>query len=685
MSAAPTAPPSSSLGRRFIDAIDRRLPQDVLAGDVERLRRARCILGCSLILIVLGLVALAFTYWALPGSSWQRTGLTLAVAMSLTASVPTLIRRGASQVFCTHVLITASWAVIVATFTLVGGINGPLMHWCALLPLLAVLMGNMRAAWIWGGIAMITLTAFAALDFAGVSFAADGLQDLYAADRLWIQRFVDVGSWVAVLLTVGLVYDTQQREQTQRLAEQNAQLEGEIAQRTQAEERTRYLAYYDELTTLPNRRLFEEQLAGAIDLSERNGRLTAVLYLDLDGFKGVNDTMGHAAGDELLVQVAARLRESVRISDSVGRANNSDQRQYGIVSRRGGDEFTVLLSEVRNHREAAFVADRILRTLSEPFSIEDEEVRISVSIGIAIPTNAAEAVHAAELLRNADIAMYHAKESGRNGFRFYEEAMNRDTVARSKVASELRVAVTQNQLELFYQPIVRPESHELMAVEALVRWHHPDLGLLAAGEFIEIAEERGLTIPIGEWAIATAAMDYAKWRSQGIAPPRVAVNISGAQFRRGNVFAMVQGALREHDMPPTALEIEITESAMLHNVESTQRCLRQLKEMGVTIALDDFGTGYSSLSHLREFTVNRVKIDRAFVNDIGVEPEAEAIVKAILAMAHQLGLGVVAEGIETEAQEQFLVAHGCRELQGYRFGKPRSARAFAERFGSTAG
>ena len=664
----------------FIRLVDPAIPAE-MAADPDILRRARVVLGFTLSLIVLGIEALVFFAWALPGNLWQHLAVVLGVGLGLTAAIPLAFRRFHSLALGANLVIAGSWIVIVAALAVSGGIEAPLLHWCALMPMLAVLMGARRSAVVWTGIGIATVGAFMVLDSMGASLGdALGMTHL-SGKTLWVQRGIDVASWLGVLLAVALLYEAQRREQNRRLALQNSNLETEIQQRTRAEERNRYLAYYDELTALPNRRLFEERMTSAISQSQRLERTVAVLFLDLDGFKTVNDTLGHGTGDRLLEQVAERLRSCVRLSDTVSREEEGGSREgtEDVVSRRGGDEFTVLLSAIRNHREAAIVADRVLHALADPFFVTDHEISISVSIGIAMHTGAIDPFGGSDLLRKADLAMYHAKDCGRNNFQFFEEWMTTDTVERATLASELRHALEHDEFELYYQPIARPETHEVVGVEALARWHHPQRGLTPAAEFIEVAEENGLTIPIGEWALRTAVRDYSSWQSQGLAPPRIAVNVSGAQFRGGGILATVANILREHEVAASVLELEVTEGAMLGDVDEVSRCLSGLKDMGVSIALDDFGTGYSSLSFVKRFPVDRLKIDRSFVSEIETDPEAQAIVTAILAMAHQLGLAVVAEGVETEAQERVLREHRCEELQGYLFGRPMPAAALAER------
>jgi len=339
-----------------------------------------------------------------------------------------------------------------------------------------------------------------------------------------------------------------------------------------------------------------------------------------------------------------------------------------MVSRRGGDEFTVLLIGLRDHVEAAAVARRIIERIEQPIRIDDHEVYISASIGIALYPGAA--TDKDELLRNADLAMYYAKDHGKHTFQFFEASMNEDISRRTIVANELRRAIDGDELLLQFQPIVEASSGRIAGLETLVRWLHPQRGVLGPNEFIYIAEESGLIHDLGRWVLRETCQVYREWRRRGIAPDRIAVNVSAAQLRRSELVESVRRAVRTTGMDPRHLEIEITESAMMVNEDEASECLEALQAMGVQIALDDFGTGYSSLSYVKRFPVSSLKIDRSFVSGIENDPEAQAISTAIIAMGHQLGLKIVAEGVETEAQRTFLRDKACDELQGYLISRP---------------
>jgi diguanylate cyclase len=452
----------------------------------------------------------------------------------------------------------------------------------------------------------------------------------------------------------------------------NQKLTREIAQREQAEERIRYLAYYDGLTGLPNRQLFQEQLRRALVWAERQSHCVALLFLDLDRFKQVNDTLGHTVGDALLCEVARRMTRSLRLGDYLARSDEREPR--GEVSRLGGDEFTVLLAGLSTSVDAAVVAQRVLDELSVPIPAGGYELFTTASIGIAVYPADGEDLET--LLRNADTAMYQAKNNHGNNFQFYTEAMNATAARKLHLASRLRHAPAQRQLEIVYQPIRDAQTAEVCAAEALLRWHDPELGAVAPEEFIPIAEDTGLILSIGEWVLRSACAQLSRWRSEGFAPIRIAVNVSTHQLRQPSWPQLVARILAETGVSADQLELELTESAILAHEEVTIRVLAELHAMGVGLVLDDFGTGYSSLSSLRRFPIERVKIDRSFVGDITDDPDDAALTTAILSMARGLELRVVAEGVETREQAEFLRERGCHELQGFLFSPPVSAAEF---------
>lgn len=653
----------------FLRLIDSAIPSEMRSGDPDTLRRARIILSFTLVLIMLGLETGAFFAWILTPQAVMRVELALVVALILTLSIPAVFRRTGSLVLGANLVIAASYIVTIAIYTVIGGINAPLIHWCALFPMLAVLMGARTSAWVWTAISFLTVSFFIAADAANWEFIdAIGFTSL-EGPALWFQRFVNVGSWLGILLAVALLFEDHKNKQTSELAAKNTELQSQVEQRYLAEQRSQYLAYYDELTGLPNRRLFLEQLSDAIDQIPRLDSTLGLLFLDLDRFKEVNDMHGHDLGDQLLQQVAERLRSCVRQSDRVSHGPNED---LGNVARLGGDEFTILLHGIHGHHDAATVAQRILDSMRRPFLFEELEIFIGASIGIALFSEFGTG--AGDLLRNADLAMYQAKNAGKNNFKFHDESMNADIVMRTTLTDALRKALEDEKLELHYQPIVEANSRSITGVEGLVRWNPAQQKIVSTETLIQIAEESGLIIQLGSWVIGEACRQYREWREAGIQVHRMAINVSAEQFRRGSVVQVVEEALERYGMEPGSLEIEITEGAMMIDEERTLAALEALKSLGVKISLDDFGTGFSSLSYVHRFPVDTLKIDRSFVTDVEQNQGSRAIAMAVIALAHQLGLKVVGEGVESSTQERFLLENGCDEMQGYLYSKPLPAR-----------
>ncbi|HEX2826879.1 MAG TPA: EAL domain-containing protein [Burkholderiales bacterium] len=447
----------------------------------------------------------------------------------------------------------------------------------------------------------------------------------------------------------------------------------DITDRKNADERIRRLALYDSLTGLPNRHLFKEQLGRAIAAAPRDGRTIVLLSLGLDRFKRVNETLGHAGGDLLLKETAARLAKSLRPSDYVGR-----DEAWGAghsVGRPGGDEFTLLLA-VQQAEDAAKVARRVLDALARPFGLDGNEIVVSASVGIALyPLDGNDAE---TLLKNADSAMHFAKEQGKSDYQYYNKTMNATAIERLALEADLRRAVERNELGLFYQPKVDVKTGAIVGVEALMRWRHPQLGLVSPAQFIPLAEEIGLILPMGEWALRAACAQIRRWLDAGIAAVPVAVNISARQFHQQDIASVVDRALREHAVDPGLLDLEITEGTAMHDVEATSETLRELKALGVTIAIDDFGTGYSSLSYLKRFPIDSLKIDRSFVVGLPGDQDDGSIAQAVITMAHALRLKVVAEGVENEAQLEFLAKNDCDQMQGFHFSRPVTAEACTE-------
>ena len=427
----------------------------------------------------------------------------------------------------------------------------------------------------------------------------------------------------------------------------------DITQRRNAESQIVYQALHDSLTGLPNRTLFHDRLTQALAQAKRHGDSLAVLFLDLDQFKVVNDTLGHAAGDRLLIAVAGRLQQAVRASDTVARV--------------GGDELTFLLPGIGRAEDAARTAQKILDTVSRPVEIDGHPLYVTASIGISLfPADGEEAE---VLLSNADIAMYRAKDLGRNGYQLSSPAMNAKSLARLTLERDLRTAIERGELSLVYQPQAGVANGRTVGFEALLRWNHPQRGVVLPGEFIAIAEETRLILPLGEWVLRTACEQARRWRTGGLRP-RVAVNLSALQLSQRDLASMVQSTLSATDLDPDSLDLEITESAAMLNAEQTIEVLSELREMGIRISIDDFGTGHASLAYLKQFPIDALKIDRSFVADMEASREGLAIVTAITGLAHGLGLGVIAEGVESDSQLRLLAACGCDEYQGYLLSRP---------------
>ena len=481
-----------------------------------------------------------------------------------------------------------------------------------------------------------------------------------------------------IVMPDGLVrYVHQQVEIVERAAGGGAlRLAGavhDISRRKDAEEQIRRLAYYDALTGLPNRRLITEQLGHAIARAERQRSRVAVMFVDLDNFKRVNDTFGHAAGDDLLRTAGVRLTAALRGGDALARGAESPTQ---AIARLGGDEFIVLLTDLWRAEDAVGIAQRLVDTLAEPAIVQGTEVFVGGSVGIAMyPDDGADAEM---LLMNADIAMYRAKSAGRGGFQLYDRSMNAQALERLQMEAHLRRALERNEFVLHYQPRVEAASGRIVGAEALIRWQHPEHGLLPPMEFIPLAEDAGLIIPIGEWVIEAACRQTAAWRAQGLETVPVAVNLATTHLRQSSLPGRVARALRRHGVSPDTLEIEVTESILLADPELSTRIARELSDMGVQLSIDDFGTGYSSLSYLKRLPIATLKIDRSFVRDLGVDADDEAIVGAIVALGHSLKLKVVAEGVESEAQLAFLRSLHCDEYQGYYMSRPVEAEAFSQ-------
>jgi len=433
-----------------------------------------------------------------------------------------------------------------------------------------------------------------------------------------------------------------------------------------AEGRIRRLAYFDSLTGLPNREHFRHRLASALENAKQHERPLALLCIDLDNFKRINDTLGHGVGDELLRTVASRLREALRASDAVGRVGPAGADEN--LSRLGGDEFMVLLSEISAPDQTGIVAERIVRAITQPMHLTQHEVLVTPSIGIAVYP--ADGSDYETLVRNADLAMYFAKRRGPGTFAFFAATMSAGALKRLTVEGKLREAIAKNELSLQFQPQFDLSTGLISGMEALLRWNNAELGAVPLSEFIPIAEETGQILPIGEWVLRTACAQAKAWHDEGLPVVRMAVNVSALQLSRRDFPEVVRSALQETGLRPELLEIEITESAIMQNEAWTEDVLKELKKIGVEIAIDDFGTGYSSFSRLKEFPIDRLKIDRSFVQHLHNKGDDQAIASAIIAMAKTLRLEVVAEGVEEFAQLMVLQDERCTLAQGFLFGRP---------------
>ncbi len=430
---------------------------------------------------------------------------------------------------------------------------------------------------------------------------------------------------------------------------------GAITERKQAH--LFYLAHYDALTDLPNRLLFKDRLGQACTRSQRNGHSVALMFLDLDRFKLINDTLGHSVGDRLLKSVAARLLDTVRKKDT--------------VSRLGGDEFTIILDDVETPQDAAVVAQKILYAMGQPFVLEGNEVVVTTSIGVAFYPQ--DAANPEELQKNSDAAMYHAKERGKNNYQFFKSEMNLQVNARLSLENHLRKAVEAEQLLLHYQPQVELSTGRVVGVEALLRWQHPELGFVPPLNFIPLAEELGLMASIGEFVLHEACRQNKQWRDELGVRVCMAVNLAGWQLEQPDFPDTVERILRKTGLSPRCLELELTENVLMENIEQAQSALNVLGQMGVLVAIDDFGTGYSSLSYLLNLPIDTLKIDKCFIQSIGQQEDGATIATAVIALARSLKLNVVAEGVETAEQQEFLREQGCDFIQGYFFCRPLPA------------
>jgi diguanylate cyclase (GGDEF)-like protein len=453
--------------------------------------------------------------------------------------------------------------------------------------------------------------------------------------------------------------ETANRDLDRRVQDRTRELQAEIVERRNAESRLDHLAHHDPLTGLPNRLMFVEQLNRCIGLAARGKRQLAVLFIDLDRFKEINDTLGHAVGDELLIAATRRLIGRLRAGDT--------------LARLGGDEFVCVIEDIKDVREAGHVADKLIRLLSQAFVIGEHELFVSASIGICLYPADGDTIDM--LLRNADTAMYQAKANGRGRSHFYSPEMTAYARERSRIENLLRRAIDTNELAVHYQLKVAPDGRPTGA-EALLRWNSAELGSVPPVRFIPLAEETGIIITLGEWVLRQACRQMVAWQREGLAVPRISVNLSVKQIEHADITATVQAVLAETGLAADALELEITESVIM-NIENALALFETLHGLGIHLAIDDFGTGYSSLAYLKRLPINTLKIDRAFVTGIGENAGDEAIIRTVFALAASLGLTTVAEGVDKAEQVDFLRQLGCDEIQGFHFGQPEAADEFA--------
>ena len=449
----------------------------------------------------------------------------------------------------------------------------------------------------------------------------------------------------------------------------------DATERTHAIQQIHRLAYYDVLTELPNRSRFHEKLAETLDFAKRANKAFALMFLDLDQFKRINDTLGHHVGDDLLRIVAQRLTRVVRAEDGAGQVRGAKSPERDVC-RQGGDEFIVLLNGVASEEQASRAANRVIETLAQPISIGTQEVFVSASIGIVMYPRDGEDLDT--LLKNADVAMYHAKSEGRNRYAFYHDSMRQATARRLSLEHDLRRAIENEQFVLHYQPQIDMQTGRIAGIEALIRWHHPTLGMLWPQHFISVAEEAGMIMAIWEWVFVTALIQHNAWRQEGLPPVRIGVNLSSVQFADGGLAGRVQEIAQVVGVPFEHIELELTESALISDFDNAQATLQALRQLGVKIAIDDFGTGYSSLSYLRRLPFDKLKLDHSFTADATGSDEAAAIARAIISMAQSLELTVVAEGVETQQQIDLLTEMGCTTMQGYLLSRPLDVVAMGE-------
>ncbi len=611
--------------------------QAQLLDPVDRGAQARRLNQISTVLSVVLVIIGAQTVLAHSGFN----SVLVVVAMLAVMIGARLNNRGATDAAIVLVLSTMTAVVSVSLWTSQGLYSGALLSY----PVILIVAGMVSRLKLFVALLLFMLASIAAITWAAMS----GWQT-FVPTPIGLGRMVNVSCILLVCSCAVWILANDLRQTMQRLQQ-------EIMRVKTSEANFTHLAQHDALTNLPNRLLVSDRVEQAIGQARRYQRRAALLFLDLDNFKTINDSLGHDAGDQLLKDVAARLQDAVREMDT--------------VSRQGGDEFLIVLTDVADLDDISTVAKHVLHAMSQPFSLKGMQIVTSVSIGAALYPEDGDDFSA--LLKHADLAMYQAKAAGRNAFRFFDARMNADIIERLSIESGLREALSQQQFVLHYQPIVDIHSGRLLAAEALIRWQHPQHGMVGPDKFIPVAENSGLIVEIGEWVLNEACRQMMVWRAAGLPAFVVSVNLSSVQFRRGNLEALVAGALQRYGLPAGCLELELTESLLLQDSDVFFDMLHRLKALGVKLSIDDFGTGYSNLSYLQRFHVDKLKIDQSFVRKLQDSSPDLAIVTAIIQMAKSLQLLTVAEGIEDDATRSVLAQLGCDQGQGYWFARPLTA------------
>ena len=591
----------------------------------------------SVVLVIIGVQTVL-------ANSWTNSLLVILAMLAVMAGAR-LNLRGATDTAIVLVLGTMTAVVSVSLWISQGLYSGALLGY----PVILIVAGMVSRLRLFVALLLFMLASVALITCA----ALFGWQH-FVPHPMGLGRMVNVSCILLVCACAVWILANDLRQTMQRLQREIQRVKASEASFT-------HLAQHDALTNLPNRLLVSDRMEQAIGQARRYGRRAALLYLDLDNFKNINDSLGHDAGDELLKEVAGRLQGAVREMDT--------------VSRQGGDEFLIVLTDVADLDAISAAANHVLNTMTQPFSLKGMQIVTSVSIGVALYPEDGDDF--AALLKHADLAMYQAKAEGRNAFRFFDARMNADILERLNLDLGLREALSQQQFVLHYQPIVDIHSGRLLAAEALIRWQHPQRGMVGPDTFIPVAESSGLIVEIGEWVLNEACRQMMVWGAAGLPAFVVSVNLSSVQFRRGNLEALVPAALQRYGLPAECLELELTESLLLQDSERFIDTLYDLKALGVKLSIDDFGTGYSNLSYLQRFRVDKLKIDQSFVRKLQDSPQDRAIVTAIIQMAKSLHLLTIGEGIEDDSTRQVLAELGCDQGQGYWFSRPLVASDFA--------